>query len=173
MKGLPVPKPVQVPEDKRPKALGEGTSAEPVPLAIEENKEAINNDEPPAKKARMPPVMTDNLCSVCNVEFCGPVPAKQHYDGQKHRKKMKQYDDGLLEPSAVVKAAPRRVEEAVVAKVGMNLEYCELCELKLSDNPITAARHYSSKEHLKFMKIGVDSPGIGSINIIIRITVII
>ena len=164
MKGLPVPKPVQVPADKRPKALGQGTtnSVQPAPLAIEENKETADDGEPPAKQARMPPVMTDNLCSVCNVEFCGPVPARQHYDGQKHRKKMKQYEDGVLIPSSVVKAAPRRVEEAVVAKVGMNLEYCELCELKLSDNPITAARHYSSKEHLKFMKIGVDSPGIGS-----------
>ena len=44
---------------------------------------------------------------------------------------------------------PRRVETSVVSKVGIDLEYCELCELKLSPNPIQASAHYSSKGHLK------------------------
>lgn len=43
----------------------------------------------------------------------------------------------------------RRVEAPLVSKVGMNLEYCELCEEKLSPNPNTAFKHYSSRGHLK------------------------
>ena len=38
------------------------------------------------------PEMTNEHCGVCDVYFCGEIPARQHYDGQKHAKKMKNLD---------------------------------------------------------------------------------
>jgi len=42
------------------------------------------------------PEMTNEHCGVCDVYFCGEIPARQHYDGQKHAKKMKNLDDFSL-----------------------------------------------------------------------------
>jgi len=107
-------------------------------------------------QAQEPP-MSNTHCSVCDVYFCGDIPAKQHYAGQKHAKKLKRFQitggAASLAP-AVVPPLP------VKTQVGMNLEYCELCEMKLSPNPIEATAHYSSRGHLKFLKIDADSPGL-------------
>ena len=83
---------------------------------------------------------------------------------------------GFKNPNSALALAKK---EVLPTKVGMNLEYCELCEKKLreafknyicakclrktlrkllrkmpiSPNPTTAAAHYSSREHLKYLKL--------------------
>ena len=37
------------------------------------------------------PETSMTFCQVCNISFCGEIPAKQHYSGKKHAKKMKVY----------------------------------------------------------------------------------
>ena len=102
--------------------------------------------------------MSNSHCGVCDVYFCGDIPARQHYDGQKHSKKLKKFkteNPNATEAGKGTVAIPEkglksRIEETpVVSKVGIDLEYCELCEVKLSPNPVQAARHYSSPGHLK------------------------
>lgn len=105
------------------------------------------------------PKMSNTHCSVCDVHFCGDIPAKQHYAGQKHAKKLKKYQ--LTGGSdSVIQNTGLSVEPPTITKVGMNLEYCELCEMKLSPNPIQATAHYSSRGHLKYLKLDADSPGL-------------
>ena len=83
-------------------------------------------------QAQEPP-MTNTHCSVCDVYFCGDIPAKQHYAGQKHAKKLKRFQI----TGAAASLAPAVIPPLPVkTQVGMNLEYCELCEMKLSPNPI-------------------------------------
>ena len=83
-------------------------------------------------QAQEPP-MTNTHCSVCDVYFCGDIPAKQHYAGQKHAKKLKRFQI----TGAAASLAPAAIPPLPVkTQVGMNLEYCELCEMKLSPNPI-------------------------------------
>lgn len=121
-----------------------------VPYVINKNdlEEGVQN-------ASHLPSMSNTHCAVCDVYFCGDIPARQHYDGQKHTKKLNKYKSDNPSGGPVTTVAspadtkPRRIEVAVVTKVGIDLEYCELCEIKLSPNPIQATAHYSSKSHLK------------------------
>ena len=72
------------------------------------------------------PTMTQTHCSVCDVYFCGEIPAKQHYAGQKHAKKLKRFQiEGGAGSLVPVVKAPLPVK---TTQVGMNLEYCELCQ---------------------------------------------
>ena len=66
--------------------------------------------------------MSSTFCQVCNISFCGEIPAQQHYQGKKHAKKLKVFN--FEEENKVVEVMP--------TKVGLNLDYCELCEMKLS-----------------------------------------
>ena len=80
-------------------------------------------------QAQEPP-MTNTHCSVCDVYFCGDIPAKQHYAGQKHAKKLKRFQI----TGAAASLAPAVIPPLPVkTQVGMNLEYCELCEIKFRD----------------------------------------
>ena len=90
--------------------------------------------------------MSSTFCQVCNISFCGEMPARQHYDGKKHAKKLKVFNF----------EEENKIEEVTPTKVGLNLDYCELCEIKLSPNPVQATAHYSSPGNLKYLKLDAE-----------------
>jgi len=140
--------------NKRPKNTYVGGTGDPVgPVTLPDGRVIMPTGGAMGQLISNGPEQSESFCQVCNISFCGPIPAQQHYAGKKHEKKLKVYK---------FEKSNEKTEEEEVAptKVGLNLDYCELCELKLSPNPIQATGHYSSPGHLKYLGISKESPGL-------------
>ena len=121
----------------------------------------FEKDEPPPKKtllATVKPLFTDvdgavnypSSCTLCNISFSCLNNAKNHFNGEKHRKKVK-----LLQ----VKANPEQMLHVVThpLQVKANPEQmlhvvthplqCDLCNVSLTDQ-MSAKVHFESLIHL-------------------------